>query len=86
MNWRIAHAWQRLAVLLRSVRFRLALWFVLILGMVLLLFSGFIYARLVPICASRLCAAWLSARTLRWRSCLSLAVQISPDAIPQILG
>ena len=36
---------KRFISLTRSIRFRLALWFVLILGVVVVSFSGFIYVR-----------------------------------------
>ena len=45
MSIRVKFPRQRLALFFHSIRFRLVLWFVLILGVVLALFSGFVYWR-----------------------------------------
>jgi hypothetical protein len=42
MSW-LAHRWERILLLLRSIRFKITLWFTFILALVLVAFSTFIY-------------------------------------------
>jgi len=77
---RLAHLWERLLLLLRSIRFRITLWFTFILALILLAFSAFIYYN-----QSRDIRGAAQSRLEREMTALELTTRVTPSGllIPQ---